>query len=592
MISIMSNKEFVTLLRNVAAVYTIKDEKKHRFQIIAYQKAADSIEHLNTELSDLIYEKIEKIPGVGPGIMSYIQEYVKKGSVKHFNEITKNIPPAIFPLLDVPSFGPKKAYKIVANFNLKNPATVVDDVKRLGKEGKIAALESFGEKSQADILRAINEYKLGKTKSNRMVLPYAFELAQRLIKYLKTSKDVVEAYPLGSLRRKVVTVGDIDIATSTNSPQAVLSHFINYPQKERIIEKGERTASILLNGGRQIDLMVQEPNSFGALLQHFTGSKDHNIALREYALKKSFSLSEYGIKILKEKGTPLKRIKTEEQFYKFLGLEFIPPEIRENNGEIQLAEKHMLPKLVEKNDIKGDLHIHSNYPIEPSHDLGQNSFEEMIDEAGRLGYEYIGFSEHNPSVSKHSMNQIYKILSNRNHTIEQLNKSNKNIRVINLLEVDILASGELALDDKSLSLIDAAIVSIHSVFNMDKSKMTERILKGFSHPKAKILAHPTGRILNERAGVDADWNRIFDFAKKNNKALEINAWPTRLDLPDVLVKQAKDSGNKFVINTDSHEVSQMSNMLYGVSVARRGWCTKNEILNTLSYSKFYSWLKS
>ncbi len=589
----MGNAEFAKLLRDVAASYTIKDEIKYRFQVIAYQRAADQIEHLNTELKDIVEsEKQEKIPNIGPTIMGYIKEYVTEGKVKHFEEVIKKIPEAVFPLLDVPSFGPKRAYKIASFFKLNNPNTAIDDVEKLANEGKIAGLESFGEKSQSDILRAIKEYRLGKTKTSRMVLPYAYELARKVISYLRTSKYIIDAYPLGSLRRRVSTVGDIDIAASTKNPKESIEHFTKYPQTERIIEKGDRTSSIIISGGRQVDLMVQYPEGFGSLLQHFTGSKSHNIGLREYALKKGLSLSEYGIKELKKKGSPLKKIKSEEDFYKYLGLQFIPPEIRENTGEIQLAETNRLPKLIGEKDIKGDLHIHSSYPIEPSHDLGNNTFLQMLEEAKKLGYEYIGFSEHNPSYSKHNASEIYKILSIRKDTIEQINKSNKDIRVINLLEVDILANGALAIDEKALSLVDAVIVSIHSVFNMEENKMTERILKGFSHPKAKILAHPTGRLLNERAGVEANWAKIFDFAKKHNKALEINAWPARLDLTDILVKQAKDNGNKFIINTDSHDVSHMLNMPYGVSVARRGWCTKQDVLNTLPFKDFYSWINN
>ncbi|MCL4387511.1 MAG: DNA polymerase/3'-5' exonuclease PolX [Patescibacteria group bacterium] len=586
----MNNKELARLLRSIAAAYSIKDEKKYRFQILAYQTAADSIEHLNTEFKDLIKEnKYKKIPGIGPTITEHLEELFRTGKVKHFEELKKTVPEAIFPLLDVPTFGPKKAYKIVSAFKLKDPKTVVKDVEALAKEGKIAKLPTFGEKSQEDILRAINEYKQGKTKSTRMVLPFASELAQKILGYLKLSKDVEKAYPLGSLRRSVSTVGDVDIAVASSNPKAVLEHFTSYPNKERVIEKGDVTASILTGGGHQVDLMIQKPESFGSLLQHFTGSKEHNIALREYALSKGMSLSEYGIKLKREPET--KKFSTEEAFYNFIGLDWIPPEIRENKGEIQLAAKHKLPKLVELKDIKGDLHTHSNFPIEPSHDLGQNTPEEMLKKAESLGYEYLGFSEHNPSITNHTEKEIFNLLSRRKDKIEQLYESNKIVRVINLLEIDILANGELPINYKMLDLIDAAIVSIHSSFSMDKKKMTERILKGLSHPKAKILGHPTGRMLNQRPGYEADWEKIFDFAVKNNKALEINAWPNRLDLPDTLIRQAKEKGVKFVIDTDSHAADQMDLMPYGVAVARRGWCTKEDILNTLPYEKFMEWLK-
>lgn len=588
----MTNLEIARLLKNVAVAYSIKDEVKHRFQIIAYQKAADVVEHASVELKDLYKEgKLEKLPAIGSSIISHLQEIFEKGRVRHFEKVISGIPKAVFPLLDIPTFGPKKAYKIVKSFKLNNPDTVAVDVERLAKQGKISKLPSFGDKSEKDILRAIQEFNLGTTKTARMILPYAFENANKLISYLKQSKEVVEAYPLGSLRRMASTVGDIDIAVASDNAGAVIEHFVRYPHTERVLERGKVTASILISGGRHVDLMVQKPDRFGSLLQHFTGSKHHNVALREYALKKGWSLSEYGIKKAIASGKwQTKEFDSEEKFYKALGMDWIPPEIRENQGEIELAVKRRLPKLVELDDIKGDLHAHSNFRIEPSHDLGNNSMEEMIKKAVSLEYEYLGFSEHNPSITNHTKTQVYSILSRRKEKIEQIKRSTKNIHIINLLEVDILADGNVSIDDKALKLIDSAIVSIHSSFSMDVDRMTKRILKGLSHPKAKIFAHPTGRLLNERPGYNVDWDKLFDFASKNKKALEINAWPTRLDLPDMLVKQAKDCGVRFIINTDSHADWQMDNILYGVAVARRGWCTKNDILNTQPYEKIFSWL--
>lgn len=590
----MTNKEIAQMLRRIAAAYVIKNEAKFHFQIIAYQRAADAIEHATAEVADLMREdKLTSIPGVGPSLASHIEELLKTGKVKHFEWATQGVPETVFPLLDVPTFGPKKAYKLVKEFNLKDSKTVIDDLEKIAKQGKIASLAGFGEKSQEDVLRAIAEYRQGKGKTTRMPLPYAAELAERVVAYLKRSKAVVDAQPLGSLRRMVATVGDIDIAVATDDPKAVIEHFVSYPNKQRVIEKGTVSASILVSSGRQIDLMVLSPDMFGALLQHFTGSKNHNIHLRELALKKGLSLSERGIKrrISKDK-VILDRYKTEEAFYKALGMDWMPPEMREDTGEIELALTHKLPTLVELSDIKGDLHIHSSYPIEPSHDLGKNTMEEMLEKAKKLGYSYLAFSEHNPSISKHTKAKVAEIMAKRQHKIEQLKLSNKNIRVINLLELDILPSGELAIDESTLQYVDALLVSVHSVFSMGKEEMTKRVLKGLSHPKAKILSHPTGRLLNTRAGYELDFDQIFDFAKRNNKALEINAWPTRLDLPNSLVREAVKLGIKMVINTDSHASDQMDMMKYGVAVARRGWATKNDIMNTRSYDEFTKWLKS
>lgn len=587
----MTNTEIVRLLRNIAAAYSIKDEKKFRFQIIAYQKAADTIDHGVNELQDLFKEnKLDTLPGIGPSIKSHLEELFSKGKVGHFEEVLQDIPEAVFPLLDVPGFGPKRAFKLVTEYKLSNPETVISDLEKIAQEGKIASLEGFGEKSQQDILQSIQEYSLGKTKASRMVLPYADELAKRMVSYLTKSKYVLKAYPLGSLRRKTATVGDIDIAVASRHPSEVLDHFTAYPGKERLIERGDRTASILISSGRQVDLMVQPPEGFGALLQHFTGSKAHNIHLRDYALSKGLSLSEYGIKKKSDPDGEVMKFETEEKFYDFIGLEWVPPEMREDTGEIELAVKHDLPKLVELSDIKGDFHLHSSYPIEPSHDMGKNSMEEMIEKAKSLKYTYLGFSEHNPSLSRHNSRQMYESLRKRSKFIEQLKATYKNsIHIFSLLEIDILPNGDLAIDGEGIELLDAAIVSVHSVFDMDKAAMTERVLRGLSHPKAKILAHPTGRLLNQRPGYELDWDRIFDFCKANKKALEINSWFLRLDLPDVLVREAVKRGVTLVINTDSHAGAQMAFMEYGVSVARRGWARSDDILNTKTYNEVKEW---
>ncbi len=587
----MTNSEIAKLLHKVAASYAIKNEAKYRFQIIAYQKASDAIANSTSEVSDLAKEgRLKSITGVGPSIQEHLQELVKTGHVKHFDSVMEDIPQALFPLLDIPSFGPKKAFRLVSHFKLTNEKTVIQDVKKLAENEKIAELDGFGEKSQSDILRAINEYELGVNKTSRMTLPFAGELAEKIIAYMEKSPDVLKIYPLGSLRRRKETIGDIDLAVATKNPEKVLQHFADYPYKERVIEKGEATSSLLISGGKHVDLMVQPPVAFGSLLQHFTGSKEHNIHLREYALKKGLSLSEYGIR-KKSNPSELVQYDDEVKFYEALGLEWMPPEMREDTGEIELAEKNKLPTLVELSDIKGDFHLHSSFPIEPSHDMGVDSMETMIEKAHELKYKYLGFSEHNPSQSKHTTKQIYELLLKRSNKIEQLNKSNKGIRIFSLLETDILPNGSLAINDEALSLLDATLVSIHSVFSMSKSEMTKRVLKGLSHPKAKILTHPTGRLINERPGYELEWKEVFAFCKSENKALEINAFPSRLDLTDTLVRQAVDRGIKLFINTDSHAVSQMDLMKYGVSVARRGWATKDDILNAQEYNVLSEWFK-
>lgn len=589
----MNNQEIARLLRQVAVAYVINDEKKYHFQIVAYQRAADAIESAVAEIRDLYKENmLDTIPGVGSSIQQSLTELCQTGHVKHFDTILQLVPSSLFPLLAIPSFGPKKAYRLVSHFHLQNDKTVIHDIKKLAEEGKIAKLEGFGEKSQSEMLHAIQEFQSTKNIGQRMPLPYANELAEQIMKYMQQIPSVEEIYPLGSLRRKVETIGDIDLGVGTHDAKAVLDHFEKYPYKIRVLDRGEIGASLLSSSGIRVDIKTQSPETFGAMLQHFTGSKDHNVHLREIALKKHLSLSEKGIKHSMKNGKEhIKTYSTEEQFYEALDMQWIPPEMRENTGEIERAQKKQLPHLLGLKDIKGDLHIHSNFPMEESHDAGRNSFKEMLEKAKALGYNYLAFSEHNPSISKHSSDEVFTLIKKRNIFVDKTYSKLKSVRVIKMLETDILSNGMLAVDDKSLELLDATIVSIHSSFQMDRNAMTERILKGLSHPKAKIFAHPTGRLINERKGYDVDWDRLFAFCAKNNKALEINAFPSRLDLTDALIRQATKYSLKFSIDTDSHAVDHMDLMQYGVSVARRGWLSKNDILNCMEYNELITWLR-
>lgn len=612
----MTNREIAKLLKQVAAALILKNE--NRFKIIAYERAADAIENSTMEAKDLWEEgKLDSIGGVGPSIASHLDELFRTGKVEHFEVIFKGLPEALFPLLEIRGFGPKKAYKLVTLLKLKNPKTVVEDLLAAARQGKIAPIERFGQKSQQEIIEALEHSKTGKVKGNRMPLPYAYSMTEEVMAYLKKNKDTEEVVTLGSLRRMVATIGDVDIAVATKNPTGVVEWFIKYPRAKKVIEKGSSGATILLSNDQQVDLRVQDPISFGSMLQYFTGSKNHNIKLREIALKQGLSLSEYGIKPIRkiknvtasagsrpDGGKKLKmknynaKLKmfeypTEEKFYGAIGLPWIPPEIREDRGEIEAGLKNNLPKLISLTDIKGDLHIHSNYNLEPSHDLGTSSLLDLLKQAQELNYEYISISDHNPSRTNHSDSQIMDILRLRKYKFEQIIQSTKSVRVnlFIMLETDILPDGQLPIPEKGFDYLDATIVSIHSSFNMSKEKMTERILKGLSHPKARILAHPSGRLIGSREGYEVDWNRLFKFCKEKNKAIEINAYPNRLDLPDLLVREAVNQGVKLVINTDSHEASQMQLMKYGVAVARRGWTEKGDILNSLPYNKFKDWLK-
>lgn len=592
----MTNIEIAQLLRKVAAAYQILNE--NRFKIIAYERAADSIEHLTSDAKDLWGDgKLRDIPGIGNTIAEHLDELFRTGKVRHFDETIKKLPLSIYPLLLVPGIGPKKAYKLVYELHLTSEKTVITDLTKAAKAHKIAPIESFGEKSEADILENLETYKRGAIKENRMLLSEADETANNLIEYLKKGPGIVKIERLGSLRRSVSTIGDIDVAVATGEPEKVVKHFLTYPH-QKLIEQGLTGASVLLHNGHQVDLRVQKPESFGAMLQYFTGSKNHNIRLRSLGLTQGVSLNEYGIKNVKT--GKLKEYATEEEFYGALGLAWIPPEMREDRGEIDSArihgDKNGLPNLVNVSYIRGDLHVHSSYDLSSSHDLGVNDIGECLTEAARLGYSYIGFSDHNPSISTHTEAEIVEIMKKRKGEYEKVyerwsRKNGTDVRLFVMCEVDIMPDGEPALPQKAFEYVDAVVVSVHSSFNQSREDMTKRVIKALtSNPKVRIFGHPTGRLLNSREGVEYNWGEIFEICKKRDIALEINASPSRLDVSDSVAFDAKKQGIRFAIDTDAHAIDQMSLMKYGISVARRAWCTKDDIVNALPYNKFASWL--
>lgn len=588
----MTNLEIAELLRKVAAAYLILGE--NRFRIIAYDRAADSIEHLTSEVKDYWDDKkLEDIPGVGGGIASNLDELFRTGKSSHWEKVLGSVPEAIFPLLLVPGLGPKKAYTLVKELNLKSAKTVIADLEKAAKAGKIEGMEGFGEKSQSVILESIATYKRGAIKENRMPLPYADQIAREVMAHIKKVGGVERIDALGSLRRQVSTIGDVDIAVATNKPEAILEQFLTFPH-QKVVDHGPRGATLLLSNGRQVDLRVQTPEAYGAMLQYFTGSKNHNIQLRSLALDQGLSLNEYGIKSVKTGN--VKKYSTEEAFYKAIGLPYIAPELREDRGEIDAAKKGKLPSPIELSDIRGDLHTHSSYDLQSSHDVGKNSIAEMLTKAASLGYAYIGFSDHNPRITGQKESDIVDIMKRRKDKYEQQysswkDREKKRVQYFLMCEVDILPDGSLALPEKAFEYVDAVVVSLHSAFTQDRDTVTKRIIRALkTHPKVRIFGHPTGRLLGSREGVDADWPKVFDVVKEHDIALEINAYPERLDLPDTLVFDAVKEGIKLCIDTDAHAAEHMDLMRYGVSVSRRGWAQKRDIVNCLDYNNFRTWL--
>jgi DNA polymerase (family 10) len=446
-----------------------------------------------------------------------------------------------------------------------------------------------------------------------MILPSALKIAEKITSYMKQHPLVSHVDVLGSLRRKVSTIGDIDIAVcvdeksyskrdcpeNRDSPyKQIVDHFLAYPGRRSVEAAGDQKASILAAGNMRIDLRVQPKATYGSMLQYFTGSKAHNIKLREYALRKGYTLNEHGIKKVSrdsrlrgnDKEDDIHTFETEEELYSFLGLQTPPPELREGGDEIELAQKKKLPNLIQLSDIRGDFHMHSNYDLQPSHDMGRDTFQEMMQKGKELGYAYIGFSEHNPKQKGLSDEEVITIMKKRKEYIDTI-FTPKDLPYFIGLEVDILPSGDIALPIGAIDYVDYLIVSLHSSFRMNRVEMTNRVLKALSQPKVKIFGHPTARMLGKRDGVDLDWDKIFPYVIEHNQALEINSGPPRLDLPDMLVKEGKEHGALFMINTDAHAVEHMDWMQNGVSVARRGWLEKKNVVNTWSVGKVKSWFQ-
>ena len=565
----LSNTAIARLLREIAAAYEVKDE--NRFKIRAYDTAADSIEHATSEVKDLWEEgRLGDLPGVGESISSHLDEYFRTGKVKHFEEVKEGLPPGMFTFFGLEGVGPKRAYRLAKELKVKT----IEDLHQAVKEKKIEEMEGFGRRSQELILKAIEGREQHK---ERILLPVAFSLAERLIEQIKRIPGVERADPLGSLRRMVSTVGDIDIGVATAKPKEVVAAFTKLPDVSRVLGAGGLKASVILKTGRQIDIRVHDPKSYGALLQYFTGSKSHNIHIRKIANDQGLSLSEYGVK--KYQGGKIigeyLPTGTEEEFYRLLKLPWISPELREDTGEIEAAQKGQLPKLVKDNEILGEIHVHT------THSDGEETTESMIEEAIRLGRQYVGISDHAPSaITRGVAGARAEILKRRKEVEDLRDKFRGKITIFFGAEVNIDAAARMALPDELLTLYEYVIGSIHTSFDQPKEQTTKRLIAALENPLVNALGHPTGRLLGEREAYEVDWEKVFEVAERQKKILEINSYPSRLDLPDDLVRSARRRGIKFLISTDAHRHEHFRNLRFGVSVARRGWCEAADIVNT------------
>lgn len=577
----MSNQDLAKIFYEMAD-YLDMEGNEVPFKSIAFKKVANNLESLNEDAEN-IYKKgglkaLMEIPGIGKGIAFKIEEYLKTGKIKEYQQLKKRTPVDLETLIGIEGLGPRKIKILYQKLGVKN----IKDLEKAVKTHKIAPLFGFGEKTEQNILQGIEFLKRSK---GRFLLGEILPKVREIIVELKTLKEVKQISEAGSVRRRKETIGDADILIAGSNPKKIIDYFVSMSGVVKVWAKGPTKASIRMKAGFDVDIRVLPEKQFGSALQYFTGSKEHNIALRKTAIGKGFKLNEYGLFL----GSKLIAGKIEEEIYKKLGLEWIPPEMRENQEEIELAKTHQLPELIKLNDIKGDLHYHSNW------DGGTESVEEMVEEAIKMGYEYIGVSDHTKFLRiEHGLDE--KQLIQQRKEIDKLNKKFQNskipkFQILHGCEANILADGSIDIKDDTLAKLDYVIAGVHSQMKMSKEKMTERIIRAIKNQNVDIISHPTGRILKQRDEYEIDFEKILRAAKETGTILEINAHPIRLDLNGQNIRRAKEAGIKMVINTDAHHKDHLRLMEYGVSQARRGWAEKKNIINTQPIEKLLKFFK-
>jgi DNA polymerase (family 10) len=591
----MDNKAIAGILYETADLMEINGDDS--FRIRSYRNAAEAIEGLPQPVEQLVCapKKLLEVPGIGKSMAEKLQEICKNGKLSLHTQLLEKYQPSMLELLKIQGLGPKTIALIWSAYKVSD----LQGVEKLAREGKLHELPRMGEKQEQKILKAIEDYR---RIAGRFCLDDADKMAQKLSEHLAGLAGVDKITPAGSLRRGRETVGDLDILITGNccsneeQRAAVIEKIVNFPGIREVLGKGENKVSFRLRTGMQVDVRLLPPESFGAAMQYFTGSKSHNVALRQRALKMGYTLSEYGLDELPPDAAKTgtdgdspgggKRVagKTEEEIYARLKLDYIPPELRENCGEIEAAAEHRLPPLIALEDLQGDVHMHT---VETD---GRCSIEEMAEAAGERGYKYMAITDHSKNLAFANGLDDERALKH----IEKIRKADEQIKAIKIfagIEVDILADGELDLSDDVLKEMDLVIASVHSAFNQEAPKMTERLLRAVNNPHVSIIGHPTGRILLRRDAYPFDMEAVLKAAAQNKVAMELNAYPDRLDLNERHLRMAREGGVKVVINTDSHHTSHMEKIRYGVLQARRAWLTPADVLNTLPAEKFAQAMK-
>ncbi len=574
----MKNQELAKIFYEIAN-YLAMDEVP--FKPYAYEKAALTIETLEGDIEE-IYKKggkkaLEELPGVGKNIADHIAEYLETGKLRYYNDLKRKTPINFQELSAVEGVGPKRAKTLYQKLNVKN----LKDLEKAANSHKIALLFGFGEKTEKNILEGI---KFLKRSKGRFLLNEILPKTKEVYEKLKNIKGVERVDYCGSLRRMKETIGDVDFLVISRHPSRVMDAFVSMPGVVKIWGKGTTKASVRTREGFDMDIRVVPKKSYGAALQYFTGSKEHNIATRRVAIGKGLKLSEYGL----FRGSKMIASESEEDVYRVLGMQWMSPELREDRGEVEAALANKLPEIIGYRDIKGDLHTHSDW------DGGTNSIAEMAQAAMEMGYEYIGIADHTKFLRiEHGLNE--KQLERRNKQIDKLNAKykikNKKFRILKGCEANILNDGSIDIKDEALRKLDYVIAGIHSNFKMTKDKMTERMIRAMKNPHVDIISHPTGRILKKRDEYQIDLDKVLRVARETGTVLEASAWPERLDLNDQNIKKAKEAQVKIVINTDAHHKGQLKVMELGIAQARRGWAEKKDVINCHSLQRMLTFLK-
>lgn len=566
----MKNRELADLFEKMADILEFKGENP--FKISAYRKASRVIGDLTQDIEEIAEQgELKNIPGIGEGMAQKVVEYLKTGKISRFEEVKKGVPDELIAIMDIPGMGPKTLALIHKERGINN----LSQLEKAVEDSSLTDLPGMGEKKIENIKRGI---QLLKQSKGRMNLGVAFPVAKRIVETLRQKTGSKKIEWAGSLRRMKENIGDIDILATGLDKEKIIQAFIHLPEVKEVLASGETKASVIVERGTQIDLRVVEEDSYGAALQYFTGSKGHNIHLRGIAKAKGIKINEYGV----FKGKKKIGGKEEKDVYRSLGMDWIEPELREDRGEIEAAQKGRLLKLVEETEIKGDLHVHSKWSD------GTSSIEEIARAALKKSYQYVAICDHSKSLKiAHGLDESR--LMEQIEEIDRINEKMKGFQILKGTEVDILSDGKLDLPEIILEKLDIVIGAIHSGFKQDKVKMTKRIIRALENPYIHILAHPSGRLLGARDPYEVEIEALMEAAKKYGKALEINAYFERLDLDDIHCRKAKEMGIRVAIGTDSHHLDQMWMMSLGVAVAKRGWLETKDILNTLSLKEILKW---